>query len=74
LFRGNNFNDMNTRKQGAPIGNRNAAKADDEKQTGKGRVVVDLGDWKSAMVADLEKGQSLKEWLVDAIKLKLDRR
>lgn len=62
------------KRTGAPVGNKNAAKSEEEKQTGKGRIVVDLGDWKSAMVADLEKEQSLKEWLIDAIKLKLDRR
>lgn len=60
------------KRTGAPVGNRNAAKSEEEKQTGKGRIVVDLGDWKSAMVADLKNGQSLKEWIIDAIKFKLD--
>lgn len=57
--------------RGAPIGNQNAKKSESEKKTGKGRIVVDLGEWKAAIVADLKKGETLKNWLLDAIQRKL---
>lgn len=62
---------MSEEKKTYNRGNKHAAKPEAEKVSGKGRVVVDLGELKTRIVSALEPGQSLKSWIVSACEKKL---
>jgi len=63
-----------TKKRGAPTGNKNAEKAPEERLTGKGRITADFGDLKAACVkAAKKKGMKLVPWLRDAAEEKIER-
>ncbi len=56
----------------APKNNKHAVKPDDQKISGVGRLVIDLGPLKAEVVKRASaRGQSLKAWIVDAIERKL---
>lgn len=59
---------------GAPRGNRNAAKANEERLTGKGRITADFGELKAECVkAAQKKGMKLVPWLREAAGEKIER-
>lgn len=61
------MNEQESRHPGAPLGNRNAIKPDDQKITGKGRVIVDFGPLKVQCVrAANARGMKLADWLREA--------
>jgi hypothetical protein len=61
---------MNITKKGPPKGSRNAAKHEAAKVSGKGRIVVDIGDELKAKIELLadSRGVSLKSVVVDALR------
>jgi hypothetical protein len=68
------MSDDESRRPGAPYGNRNAVKPDDQKVAGKGRIVADFGDLKGQCVrASRQKGMKLVDWLREAAEEKLER-
>jgi len=55
-------------------GNENAKKPDDEKITGKGRIVIDLGDLKGEAVrASRARGMKFAPWIREAVEEKIIR-
>lgn len=64
----------NDRARGAQPGNRNAAKPEDQKIAGKGRIVADFGELKAQCVrAAQARGMKLVPWLREAAEEKLER-
>lgn len=55
----------------APKGNTYASKPAAERVTGKGRVIVDLGDLKEKAQKAKGPKQSLSEWIREAVRRRL---
>ena len=55
-------------------GNDNAKKPDEEKISGKGRIVIDLGDLKGEAVrASRKRKMKLAPWIREAVEEKIER-
>lgn len=55
-------------------GNENAKKPDDDKITGKGRIVIDFGDLKTPAVrASRARGMKFAPWVREAVAEKVER-
>lgn len=66
--------DSQAKRPGGQPKNRNAAKPDDQKITGKGRIVMDFGKLKTRCVrAANARDMKLVDWLREAAEEKLER-
>ncbi|WP_009960115.1 hypothetical protein [Verrucomicrobium spinosum] len=66
--------DEKPKQRGAPTGNQNATKPEEEKIHGRGRVIADFGHLKTRCVkAAGKQGKKLVEWLREAAEEKLAR-
>lgn len=68
------MSDTDSRRPGGQPQNRNAAKPDGEKITGKGRIVADFGELKGRIKhASNKRGMKIVDWLREAAEEKLER-